>query len=55
VRIRSVLANRRLEAFEIETPRGHCTYPFAKAGLVRETLRVAEVYVDEVLGGEASP
>jgi len=53
VKIRSVEVNRRLKAFEIETPRGQYTYPFVKAGLVRETLRVTEVYVDEELGGEA--
>jgi len=53
VKIQSVLANRRLKAFEVETPRGHFTYPFAKVGLVRETPRVADVYVDEELGGEA--
>ena len=53
VKIWNVQANRRLKAFEIETPRGHYTYPFAKAGLVREAPRVAEVYVDEELGGEA--
>ena len=53
MKIRSVLANRRLQAFEIETSRGCYTYPFAKVGLVRETPRVAEVYVDEELGGEA--
>jgi len=53
VKIRNVQANRRLKVFEIETQRGHYTYPFAKAGLVREAPRVAEVFVDEELGREA--
>lgn len=54
MRIRKVQANRRLKAFEVDTPRGQYTYPFAKAGLVRETgPRITDVYVDEELGGEA--
>ncbi|TFG63955.1 MAG: hypothetical protein E4H28_05785 [Gemmatimonadales bacterium] len=53
MKILKVHANRRLKAFEIETPRGNYTYPFAKAGPGRGALRVAEVYVDEELGGEA--
>ncbi len=53
MKIQNVQANHRVKAFEIDTPRGHYTYPFAKAGLVREAPRVTEVYVDEELGGEA--
>lgn len=54
MKILSVEANRRAQVFQIETLRGSYTYPFAKTGAWPEGgLRVAEVFVDDELGGEA--
>lgn len=54
MKIQGVRVNHRRKVFEISTPRGEYTYPFARLGAnLRTGQRVAEVFVDEELGGEA--
>jgi hypothetical protein len=54
VRILRVGANHRQRVFEVVTQRGDFTYPFAKLGKgLTAGQRVAEVFVDEELAGEA--
>jgi hypothetical protein len=54
VKILRVRANHRQKAFEVATPRGVYTYPYARLeqGLCAGQ-RVKEVFVDEELAGEA--
>lgn len=54
MKILRVGANHRRRVFEVVTPRGEYTYPFARLETQpRVGRRVAEVFVDEDLAGEA--
>ena len=54
MKILRVRANHRQRVFEVVTPRGEYTYPFARLGPGRMTgNRVTEVFVDPELAGEA--
>jgi Cro/C1-type HTH DNA-binding domain len=53
VKIRSVRANNRTRSFEVETPKGMLTFPYAKVSpKPTATDRIARVYVDRELGRE---
>jgi hypothetical protein len=54
VKILRVRANHRQKVFEVVTPRGEYTYPFARLEQATGAgQRVAEVFVDEELAEEA--
>jgi hypothetical protein len=54
VRIESVRLDNRRRAFDLVTPRGAFSYPYAKADPVPSTADpVVELFIDEELAGEA--
>lgn len=54
MRISSARVNQRKRAFQLVTPRGEFSYPFAKADPEPSAAdRVVEMFIDEELGGEA--
>jgi hypothetical protein len=53
VKVKSVKANNRKRAFEIDTARRHFSFPYAKAGLVPTAADpIVELYVDPEIARE---